>query len=184
MKLHERYKFPAPEDDPDKYNNTKVPGNIVNNAALNKMSNALSSWKTRVMKMLFKDEKSFAEILKKEPMITAAELREFKAMSESKEGKAHSDRGKDLRSKNIGTHHLGQGGYRKFMPIWEKEDAERRANNLPVRLPQYTDPQTRQYLWARYKEDPVTKEFSTTDYKVKTLERHLVSNTTPKLISS
>ena len=117
MKLHARYKFSAPEDDPDNYNNTKVPRNIVNNVALNRMSNALSSWKTRVRKMLFKQGKSFEEILKKEPMITVDELREFKAMSESEEGKAHNDWSKDLRSKNVGTHRLGQGGYRKFVPI-------------------------------------------------------------------
>ena len=78
-------------------------------------------------------------------MITTAELREFNAISENEEGKAHSDWGKDLRSKNIGTHRLGQGGYRKFVPIWEKEDTEHRANNLPIPLPQYTDPQTRHY---------------------------------------
>ena len=90
--------------------------------------------------MLFVEEKSFEEILKKEPLISEAELREFKAMSESEEGKAHSEWGKDQRSKNIGSHCLGQGGYRKFLPIWEKEDAKHRANNPPPRLPQYTDP--------------------------------------------
>ena len=38
-KLHERYKFPA------EFENTSLKGNKVNNAALTKMSKALSTWK-------------------------------------------------------------------------------------------------------------------------------------------
>src|SRR6187401_3216674 len=50
MKLHERYKFPA------QFDNTSLKGNKVNNAALTKMSKALSTWKTNVKIMIKKGE--------------------------------------------------------------------------------------------------------------------------------
>ena len=43
-------------------------------------------------------------------------------------------------------------------PIWDKEDAERAEQGLPPRFEKYSsDKQTRNYVRARYKEDPITK---------------------------
>jgi hypothetical protein len=69
--------------------------------------------------------------------------------------------------------------YRVAEPIWDKEDAERAEQGLPPRFEKYRDKQTRNYVRARYKIDPVTKEL-TTDPKTKALERVLVRNTPPR----
>ena len=61
-------------------------------------------------------------------------------------------------------------------PIWDKEDAERAEQGLPPRFKKYRDKQTRNFLRARNKEDPVTKEL-TTDPKTRALELVLVRNT-------
>ena len=75
---------------------------------------------------------------------------------------------------------LGPGGYKVAEPIWDKEDAERAEKGLPLRFDKYSgDKQTRNFLRARYKEDPVTKEL-TTDPKTKALELVLVRNTPPR----
>ena len=67
-------------------------------------------------------------------------------------------------------------------PIWDKEDAERAEQGLPPHFEKYRDKQTRNFLRARYKQDPVTKEL-TTDLKTMALELVLVRNT-PRVISS
>ena len=64
-------------------------------------------------------------------------------------------------------------------PAWDKEDAERAEQGLPPRFEKYSDKQTRNFLRARYKEDPVTKEL-TTDPKTKELELVLVRNIPPR----
>ena len=70
------------------------------------------------------------------------------------------------------------GSYRVAEPIWDKEDAERAEQCIPPQFNKYRDKQTRNFLSARYKEDPVTKEL-TTDPKTKALELVLVRNTPP-----
>ena len=87
-----------------------------------------------------------------------------------------------MRELNLGVHQLGPGGYRVAEPIWDKEDAERAEQGLPPRFEKYGDKQTRNYVRARYKVDPVTKELNT-DAKTRVLERVLVRNT-PHVISS
>ena len=64
-------------------------------------------------------------------------------------------------------------------PIWDKEDAERAEQGLPARFEKFPDKQTRNFVRARYKEDPVTKEL-TTDLKTRALELVLVRNTPPR----
>ncbi len=64
-------------------------------------------------------------------------------------------------------------------PIWDKEDAERVEQGLPPCFEKYHDKQTRNFLRARYKEDPVTKDL-TMDPKTKELELVLVRNTSPR----
>ena len=80
---------------------------------------------------------------------------------------------------NLGVHTLGPGGYRVAEPIWDKEDVERAEQGLPPLFDKYRDKQTRNYVRARYKVDPVTKEL-TTDPKTKALELVLVRNTPPR----
>ena len=80
---------------------------------------------------------------------------------------------------NLGVHQLGPDGYRVAEPVWDKEDAKRAEQGLPPRFEKYSDKQTRNFLRARYKEDPVTKEL-TTDPKTKELQLVLVRNTPPR----
>ena len=87
-----------------------------------------------------------------------------------------------MRQLNIGVHQLGPDSYRVAEPIWDMEDAERAEQGLPPLFDKYHDKQTRNYVRARYKIDPVTKEL-TTDPKTKALELVLVRNT-PRVISS
>ena len=60
-----------------------------------------------------------------------------------------------------------------------QEDAEHAEQGLPPLFDKYPKKQTRNYVRARYKEDPVTKEL-TTDPKTKALEKVLVRNTPPR----
>ena len=84
-----------------------------------------------------------------------------------------------MRQLNLGVHQLGPGGYRVAEPIWDKEDAERAEQGLPPLFEKYSgNKQTRNFVRARYKKDPKTKEL-TTDSKTKALERVLVRNTPP-----
>ena len=172
-KLHERYKFPA------EFENTSLKGNKVNNAALTKMSKALSTWKSNVKRMIEKGE-SYEKIKEKNPSITEDDYNDFKINCSSTASSQSSEWGKQMRELNIGEHTLGPGGYRVAEPIWDKEDAERAEQGLPPRFEKYSgDKQTRNYVRARYKEDPITKEL-TTDPKTRALELVLVRNTPPR----
>ena len=79
---------------------------------------------------------------------------------------------------NLGVHKLGPGGYRVAEPKWEKENVEHAAQGLQPLFTKYADKNMNNYVRARYKVDPKTKEL-TTDAKVLTLERVLVRNTPP-----
>ena len=172
-KLHERYKFPA------EFENTSLKGNKVNNAALTKMSKALSTWKSNVKRMIEKGE-SYEKIKEKNPSITEDDYNDFKINCSSTASSQSSEWGKQMRELNIGEHTLGPGGYRVAEPIWDKEDAERAEQGLPPRFEKYSgNKQTRNYVRARYKEDPITKEL-TTDPKTRALELVLVRNTPPR----
>ncbi len=80
---------------------------------------------------------------------------------------------------NLGVDQLGPDGYRVAEPIWDKEDTERAEQGLPLLFDKYRDKQTRNYVRARYKMNPVTKEL-TTDPKTRALELVLVRNTPPR----
>ena len=171
-KLHERYKFPA------EFENTSLKGNKVNNAALTKMSKALSTWKSNVKRMIEKGE-SYEKIKEKNPSITEDDYNDFKINCSSTASSQSSEWGKQMRELNIGEHTLGPGGYRVAEPIWDKEEADRAEQGLPPLFDKYGDKQTRNFVRARYKEDPVTKEL-TTDPKTRALELVLVRNTPPR----
>lgn len=174
-KLHERYKFPGDVA------NTRLSRNKVNSAALTKMSKALSTWRSVVKRMIDKGD-SYEKIKAKNPSISEDDYKEFKIKCESKATAESSQWGKEMRELNLGVHQLGPGGYRVAEPIWDKEDAERAEQGLPPLFNKYNEKQTRNYVRARYKVDPVTKEL-TTDAKTRALERVLVRNT-PHVISS
>ena len=171
-KLHERYKFPA------EFENTSLKGNKVNNAALTKMSKALSTWKSNVKRMIEKGE-SYEKIKEKNPSITEDDYNDFKINCSSTANSESSQWGKEMRELSLGEHKLGPGGYRVVEPIWDKEDAERAEQGLLPLFDKYHDEQTRNYVRARYKVDPVTKEL-TTDPKTRALELVLVRNTPPR----
>ncbi len=172
-KLHEQYKFPA------EFANTSLKGNKVNNVALTKMSKALSTWKSNVKRMIEKGE-SYQKIKEKNPSITEDDYNDFKINCSSTTNSQSSQWGKEMRELNLGEHKLGPGGYRVAEPIWDKEDAERAEQGLPPRFEKYSgDKQTRNFVRARYKEDPITKEL-TMDPKTRALELVLVRNTPPR----
>ncbi|KAK1651183.1 hypothetical protein QYE76_068988 [Lolium multiflorum] len=60
------------------------------------------------------------------------------------------------------THKLGPGGFRAAQPKWDAADEERVKNGLEPLFPQYKNKQTRNFLLARYRIDPKTKELTTT----------------------
>ena len=162
MKLHERYKFPA------EFANTRLSGNKVNSAALTRMSTALSTWRSAVKRMINKGD-SYEKIKAKNPSISEDDYKEFKIKCESGASEESSQWGKEMRDLNLGVHKLGPDGYRVVEPIWDKEDAERAEQGLPPRFEKYSgDKQTRNFVRAQYKEDPVTKEL-TTDPKTRRL---------------
>ena len=171
-KLHERYKFPA------EFENTSLKGNKVNNAALTKMSKALSTWKSNVKRMIEKGE-SYEKIKEKNPSITEDDYNDFKINCSSTVNCQSSQWGKEMRELNLGEHTLGPGGYRVAEPIWDKEEADRAEQGLPPLFDKYGDKQTRNFVRARYKKDPKTKEL-TTDPKTRQLELVLVRNTPPR----
>ena len=172
-KLHERYKFPA------EFENTSLKGNKVNNAALTKMSKALSTWKSNVKRMIEKGE-SYQKIKEKNPSITEDDYNDFKINCSSTASSQSSEWGKQMRELNIGEHTLGPGGYRVAEPIWNKEEADRAEQGLPPLFEKYSgNKQTRNFVRARYKKDPKTKEL-TTDPKTRQLELVLVRNTPPR----
>lgn len=134
------------------------------------------------MKRMIDKGDSYEKINSKNPSISEDGYKEFKIKCESKATAESSQWGKEMRELNLGVHQLGPGGYRVAEPIWDKEDAERAEQGLPPRFEKYGDKQTRNYVRARYKVDPVTKEL-TTDAKTRALELVLVRNT-PHVISS
>ena len=171
-KLHERYKFPA------EFENTSLKGNKVNSAALTKMSTALSTWRSAVKRMIDKGD-SYEKIKEKNPSITEDDYNDFKINCSSTASSQSSEWGKQMRELNIGEHTLGPGGYRVAEPIWDKEEADRAEQGLPPLFDKYGDKQTRNFVRARYKKDPKTKEL-TTDPKTRALELVLVRNTPPR----
>ncbi len=158
-KLHLRYKFPK------KYRNMN-PGrkNAVNNAALSKMSKALSSWKSRVKQKIL-DGESFEQVNETDPMIDIDEFTTYKTKIETDEDhKKMSLWGKTMREQNIGNHRLGSGGYRGIKPTWEKEDALLRAKGMDNPWDKFAhNEQVYNFIRARYSLNEKTMEFETSN---------------------
>ena len=122
---------------------------------------------------------SYEKIKENNPSISEADHLEFKIKCESNATVESSQWGKDMWDLNLGNHKVGPDGYRVVEPIWDKEDVDRAEQGLSPLFDKYRDKQTRNYVRARYKIDPVTKEL-TTDPKTKALELVLVRNTPPR----
>ena len=86
-KLHKRYKFSA------QFYNTTLKRNKVNNAALTKMSKALSTWRSSVKRMIDKGD-SYEKIKAKYPLMSEDEYKEFKIKCESSATSESSQWGK------------------------------------------------------------------------------------------
>ena len=150
----------------------------MNSAALTKISTTLSTWRSAVKRMIDKGD-CYEKIKAKYPLMSEDEYKEFKIKCESSATSESSQWGKEMRELNLGVHQLGPGGYRVVEPIWDKEDADHAEQGLPPCFEKYHDKQTRNFVRARYKEDPVTKEL-TTDPKTMALELVLVRNKPPR----
>ncbi|KAK1643394.1 hypothetical protein QYE76_061199 [Lolium multiflorum] len=135
------------------------------------MSNALSSWKSRVKAKIDKGE-SFESIKKGEPMLDEAEFQIFKERLDSDDAKAWTEWGRQMHELNLGAHHLGSGGYRGKIPIWEKEDEELARAGKPNPWLKITDLQVR-YFVPRYTLDRKTMEFVTEHDDVRKFEEKL-----------
>ena len=147
----------------------------MNSTALTKMSTALATWRAAVKRMIEKGD-SYEKIKEKNPSISEDDYLEFKIKCESDATVASSLWGKEMRDVNLGVHKLGPSSYRVAEPIWDKEDAECAEQGLPPLFEKYHDKQTKNYVRARYKVDPVTKELAS-DPKTKALDIVLVRNT-------
>jgi len=90
------------------------------------MTKALSNWKARVKRLIYKKNLSYEEVVKKEPLVMEDDLKVLKAKCESSAGKAKSMYFKDLYEMNIGTHHRSSSDYRVAIPKLEKDNATAR----------------------------------------------------------
>jgi hypothetical protein len=177
-KLHARYAFPGDEE--NKYNNDEYKGNPVNSNALKKMNKALGNWKARVKRLITDDKLSYPEFAKKEPLISEDDYNTFKARCATVTSQVKSRKGKELRAKNIGTHHLGSGGYRAAVPKWDKQDADCLAKGVPPPFADIKDQQARNFFRARHSK-PKGADYSLEPTgpfaeKVKDLRRNYVSS--------
>ena len=104
---------------------------------------------------------TYSEIVKDNPTITEEQFEIFKAACDAEAAKEKSKYMKGLQQRNMGCHHLRSRGYGGKMSIWAKEDAERESLGIPDPLAEFTVPQERDVLRARYHWDPVKKVFKT-----------------------
>ena len=172
MKLHGRYEFP--QEDPDKDPTTDPSLELVNSKAIVKFTKALSSWKCRLREKI--DEGlEFEEIHKKWPMITQEQYTIFKDTMKEPASLDMREWGKDLQAKNIGSHKLGSRGYLGKQPVWDKQDAEWARLNIKNPFEEFTDPQERAFIRARFGPDKETGVL-VTDPKTENFVKKLVIN--------
>jgi hypothetical protein len=115
-KMNKRYTFL------DTYNNESLTKNLVNTHSLGKFSRDLSSWKTRVQRMVDTGD-DYSKVHKEYPMITEEEWETFRNNCARKEDKDLRKWGLDMPRKNIDYVTLGSRGYDRKRPRWENEDA-------------------------------------------------------------
>ena len=120
-KLHARYQFP--QEDPQKDPVEDPSMELVNSKAVVKFSKALAALKRR-LRAKIDEGVEFEEIHKKWPMITEDLFTIFKDVQQEPATQAMRAWGKDLQSKNVGTHKLRSRGYLGKEPVWEKQDRQ------------------------------------------------------------
>ena len=160
-KLHQVFLFPGRDEikytDPNKVPTMKK----INRCAMSKFSDALSAWKVRVKVRIIDKKEPYSEIVKDNPTITAEHFEIFKAACVAEAAKEKSEYMKGLQERNMGCHHLGCRGYAGKRPIWAKEGAKHESLGIPDPLAEFTVPQERDVIRARYHWDPVKKVFET-----------------------
>ncbi|KAK1561493.1 hypothetical protein QYE76_017682 [Lolium multiflorum] len=92
---------------------------------------------------------------------------------DSEDAKAWTEWGRQMHELNLGAHHLGSGGYRGKIPIWEKEDEELARAGKPNPWLKIADLQVRYFVRARYTLDRNTMEFVTEHDDVRKFEEKL-----------
>jgi hypothetical protein len=89
--------------------------------------------------------KSFEEVNKQE-RVDEEDFRIFKGKCRLAVTQEKSQWGKDMRALNIGNHHLGSGGYDGKEAIWEKEDAELRAQGKENPFDKFENRQAKNFI--------------------------------------
>ena len=128
------------------------------------------------------DKEPLSKIFAENPTLTEEEFEKFKDTCATEEAKLKSLKFKGLQERNTGSHRLGSRGYIGKRPIWDKENAEHEAAGIPDPLAEFTDPQERDFIRARYKWDPKNKVWSM-DAPTRELMRLLVIIFFPHYIS-
>ena len=95
------------------------------------------------------------------PILTAKEFKKFKDTFSTEVAKLKSEKYKGLQQRNTGNQCLGSRGYIGKRPIWDKEDVEREAAGIPNLYVEFTSPQERDFIRARYKWDKEKKVWYT-----------------------
>jgi hypothetical protein len=78
-----------------------------------------------------------------------------------------------MQAMNVGHHNLGSRGYMGKRPEWAKQDAEWLDMGKENPFDQFSDPQERDFIRARYGTHPETGEFFMGP-KIRELEQELV----------
>ena len=164
--LHKRYTFPKD------YNNLELKTNLVNRKALGKFSRDLSSWKSRVRRLV-DEKKSYTEVHKKYPTITEADWETFKRDCKTEEVVERRKWGEKMRNRNIGIHGLGSRGYERKRKMWAKEDANPLLANKHKPWAEFEEGLQRDFIRARCHFNRNTMEYETDD-KTKKLIVELV----------
>jgi hypothetical protein len=89
----------------------------VNQVALGKFSKALSSWKTFFRNLISSEGGGFKKVYQHYPQISLEDYTRFMETEAHAKTKMRQERGKELRSKNVGNHWLGSRGYLGKKPI-------------------------------------------------------------------
>ena len=161
MKLHQVFLFPRRDEkkytDPNKDPTMKK----INKCAMSKFRDALDAWKVRVKARIIDKKEPYSQIVKDNPTITEEQFEIFKVACDAEVAKEKSKYMKGLQERNMECHPLGSRGYAGKWSIWAKEDAEHESLGILDPLAEFTVPQERDVLRARYRWDPVKKVFET-----------------------
>jgi len=157
-KLHNRFLFPGHTESKEPWDDNAM--KKINSKAMVSFTNDLSTWKVWVKKAIKKNE-PWSKIHAENPTLTEEDFEKFKETCAKDETKEKSEKMKALQAKNTPPHRLGSRGYKGKRHVWAKEDAERESHGIPDPLAEFTDPQERDWIRARYKWDPVKKIFYT-----------------------